>query len=540
MVLYLRLSRLQDVMEVRARVLPVGVVYFSCLTDLDKDGNDEILVRVRPEGWMNFSKRSNETVIAVTMRNGKFVTYRIPLPDSAMYWLRAPERGQWFVCLTRKGELIVFERTPDGKWQESSLKSKATNEFFVCDFDGNELEDDVVVVTAERQFLWFQRLPDGQFQKRGEVTIPMTGRIYPVVSNCVASWGVWTGKSYQSLPIFLWEGKLRVGQIDEQVAIFNGDWFGSGKKSKLLVRFFTGYDKVRWQFEHSGLKGTLNFKGWKLAKAEATNKLGDGKWHLLVTMAKPKPLTVRVVDCSFEPLRGWQVSEIGRWEVKGRGGLSPPTSFSHFSQWLDELSLTFGDADGDGRNEIVVGDSWLLYRLGHRWRVLLLVTFKNQTATSWIVNKFSPMVAKNGRLWFIRTVSNQTKTPYGFSSETEPLRELGTFNAKGKWQPLGKFRQSSAWGQKIDDLNGDCSPELLAFEGLIWQKPVLYYRSIKGQWRKKRFVGGSLGRLLEVWLRGTIDAFPEPRAVHLVQWEGKKWFVILWGDSFVQAVTLRR
>ena len=103
---------------------------------------------------------------------------------------------------------------------------------------------------------------------------------------------------------------------------------GSGRKSKLMVRFFKGDGKVHWQVERSNLKGSFPFKRWKVAEAKAVNKLGDGKRHLLVTMVKPNPLTICVVDCSFEPSKGWQVREIGQWEVKGSIGLNPPTPLS--------------------------------------------------------------------------------------------------------------------------------------------------------------------------------------------------------------------
>lgn len=531
-VLYSCFSRSPEVTEVRARVLPIGMIgwWSACLTDLDRDGEDEIVIPVAPQGWMNLSERLKWTVIAVSMKDGKFVTNRLPLSISAQHssFLRAAERGQWFVCVTEKGELAVFERKPDGKWQESSLLTgTAIYDFAVADFDGNKLADDVVAILPG-QFLWFQRLPSGQFQKRGETSIPARrhGEVgVSFVSNCAAFLWTWKGKSHL-MPVLLWEGKLQVGQLDERVVIFKGDWFGRGQESKMLVRFLKGGEKVHWQVESSNLKGALSFKGWRLARAGATNKFGDGKWHLLVTMAKPNPLTVRVVDCAFEPSKGWQVREIGKWEVRKQSSSTRPI---FFSEWLEALELTFGDADGDGQDEVVIRakdeflDRWLLCRLGHEWKVLTIAGSRKQ-------DEFLPRVMKDGRLWFIR--KHRAKNSH--------FVELGTFDPQGKWRSLGKYKGWWSWQNRLHDLNGDGCPELLAFEGLIWQKPVLYYRSAEGQWRKKSFAGGSWGRLLEVWLRGGFDASPDPMAVHVVRWDGENWFAIVWGDGFVQAVTLNR
>lgn len=336
------------------------------------------------------------------------------------------------------------------------------------------------------------------------------------------------------MPLLFLNGRWEIGQLDEQVHLFEGDLDGDGRKEKVLVRFLPKADKVRWKvrLRQTGrrLEGAWGFKGWKVLNAAATDKFGDGRWHIFLAMAKATPLTMRVIDCRFEPKKGWQMTEMSRWEIKK----TMPWQKLQVPDWTD---LTVGDTDGDGRDEVMV-ERQLLWRLGQRWIVKSLTSAQGQT-----IVRHLPWKEVGGRLWFFREVMHWSNTPHGFSSTTEPVMTLGTFDTHGRWRPMVQYRRSyfcpheaRAW---LEDLNGDRCPELLTFEGLIWNRPVLHYRSLRGQWRKANLPGGSLARELNAFLKGSGAGVGPTSSPLSVRWDGKGWFVIVWNDGVVQAITLK-
>ncbi len=90
---------------------------------------------------------------------------------------------------------------------------------------------------------------------------------------------------------------------------FEFDWDGDGQKERVLVWFLN--EKVRWQIRFTGSKrkldGEWNFKGWNVKDVKATEKLGDGKLHLLIAMLNEKTLTARIIDGTSQPHNGVEV-----------------------------------------------------------------------------------------------------------------------------------------------------------------------------------------------------------------------------------------
>ncbi len=525
-----------DVVEIRARILPLG--WKRCvLADLDGDGNDEVVVETNVEGWMNLLKARPRVSTAVTMRNGKFLTFPTPLSELRT----ARPRGRRLVGRTEKGDLAVAELMPNGKWSVQVLLPKMPRSFKlgIGDLDGSGQDDDVIVLsgTNNERVLWFKRQDDGRWVKGGEIVLPTNKQ--QEYSCEIKPYGalVWVymppgagAYSISSQPLFFLDGRWEIGKLGEGADSFELDLDGDGRKERMLVRFLN--EKVRWQIwlarSNRKLDGEWNFKGWSVKDVIATEKFGDGKPHLLIAMLNEKTLTARIIDCTFLPPKGWKLAELSQWKIK-----KVPT------QQQVGMHLLLGDVNGDGRDEIVAED-FLLLRTKHGWTVKPLEIVEGQTSGT-IVSHY-PKVLEDGRLWFVREFYSWSKTPQGYRQRIKPFAELGTFDSQGNWQPLGQLRNDFGYGQPypcIGDLNDDQRPELLSFEGLLWAKPVLYHLSSKGQWRKVDLVGNSLGRQLEAFLRGAdpgINFIPLP----LVRWEGKLWFVIVWSDGFVQAVTLRR
>ncbi len=81
-------------------------------------------------------------------------------------------------------------------------------------------------------------------------------------------------------------------------------------------------------------------------------------------------------------------------------------------------------------------------------------------------------------------------------------------------------------------MRGDLSHEPVFFQ------PTLLWRAKEGKWQEQRLYGATLTRRLKRWLRQS-DLGIAPLEYFAILWEGRKWFVILWEDGYVQAVTLR-
>ncbi|MCS7186930.1 MAG: VCBS repeat-containing protein [Armatimonadota bacterium] len=115
-----RFSAPPDISEVRARILPIG--WQGCfVTDLDGDGNDEIVVETQVMGWGNLYGRQASSVTAVTMRKGKFVTFPIPLSERLK---TSTPKGRRLIGKTEKGDIAVAELLPNGKWRVQILLPK--------------------------------------------------------------------------------------------------------------------------------------------------------------------------------------------------------------------------------------------------------------------------------------------------------------------------------------------------------------------------------------------------------------------------------
>ncbi len=510
-----------DIVEVQARVLPMG--WKRCmLCDLDGDGNDEVVAETT--SISPFTGKSRRDVTAVTMRQGRFVTFPVPLADVQT----SRPKGRRLIGKTKEtkaGDFAVAELQSNGEWRVQVL-SPNTSIYAIGDVDGSGQDDDAFVFRGSNgeRMLWFQRQPNGQWRKAGELTLPI-GKGQVLSHNvAVKEWGVQVAlmkAHFPQLPLLFWDGKWHIGKTDERVKDLNADWDGDGRNDRLIVRYFS--ETVTFLFRCSSdlrsQKQTLRFGGWKVMDATATNELGDRRWHLLLLMMKSNPPTMRVLDCHFEPSKGCQPHELGRWKM--------PRTFDHI-QFLagNGQIVVIPEPNYIRRREREETGVWRLLKTGSGWTPQFLPFPYRQDAT------FMASAQRFGnRFWFYRTLYRvSARGVHGPASA-----EVGFFRDDGQWQPK---IQSPNWLGEWVDLDEDDCPDFLTFQGLLQTRPILWHRLPDGQWRERKLSSPSLYRILGSGLRQA-DLVVTPDATLLVQWDNKKWFVIVWDDGFMQAVTVK-
>lgn len=496
--------KFSDIEEVQNKVIRQNLIGFG-ICDLDSDGNDEILVTTTTGDYI------------VTLQKHRLIPFPVPLFDVKMNF----PRGHRLIGRTMSGEIAVAEWLSSGKWQVQVL-THSGNSYAIGDVDGSGKDDDAFVILGSR-LLWFQRQTDGLWKYAGEIRLPV-GKSFAYLYG-VEKWGVKIDSGRALLPLIFQDGLWEVGKPNEQVYLFRANWDGRDKSDHLLVRYLPKSDEMTLFLRKGGsllaLKTIICFDGWQTVGIVATNELDGRQWHLLLAQTDSKR-QMRILDCFFTS-KGWQVNEITKWQVT----FVP-----------DHAELHVGDANGDGKVEIVVTGAgiWLLRQTKKAWTIRLLTHRKGQYYHEW-----RPLNKIGKRLWFSRMVGKVLTHVKGLGVQIE-FSEIGTFQTNGQWKPEFRWRGIVNQPKQLTDLDGDGYPEFLGLlEGrLISQQPVLWRRLKNGDWKPVILTSPSLYRLLWRTISINPSFFVDADQLLLAQWHGKKWFVIFWDDGFMQAVTLKR
>ncbi|MCX7969886.1 MAG: hypothetical protein N3B10_15540, partial [Armatimonadetes bacterium] len=123
-----------EVVEVRAKVLPIGFVSSPIVHDLNGDENDELLLEVSRSSWLG---RTSDRVFVVTMRDGQLVAHPTPFSFARV----SSTGGKRLIGIVESGkrrEVAVAEWLPKGEWKVEKLGAEEEfDNWAVGDWDGD-------------------------------------------------------------------------------------------------------------------------------------------------------------------------------------------------------------------------------------------------------------------------------------------------------------------------------------------------------------------------------------------------------------------
>lgn len=532
--------------------IPVSLPNVRVL-DLDGDGSDEVVCydQKGERGWLLQRKQGRFKLQPMQ----PFPLTEVPSEGivSETVWEKRYAIGK-----TKQGDIAVAELQPSGQWRVTRFgKSvKSVISYGIGDLDGDEQPNDVVLLTGQTgqkgKLEWIQRRKDGQWQKIDEVplSIPpgLSGKhlIFVRRSHVLIY-------HHQSLPIASTARQViirhciviqRRWRLSDKGSILLGDWDGDGTQDALwlqwqLQQLNLELRSSKWQRTFKWIK---QFPHWQLVGQASTNELGDGVQHLLLAFHDGQ--RVHLVDGVFTP-SGWRWNKLATFDV--------PTLGQN-----DRFMFHVGDADGDGDNDLAaqlvlmrrgtflpslprpMHRFWLLRHERQVWLVQPIQVQPNEAVQCKRLGK---------RLWFVKEVITQrlSRPKWHYIRPhmvTKVTVQLFSFRPDGKLQTIA---QALGELKAMDDLNEDGFPELITrqpFEVEPFEPARFWFRSSSRKWQGFEVPVPIKFRRLVEGIRAEVTKSMQLEGYFkhatTVQWDGKKWFLLVWNDGLLQAVTIPR
>lgn len=532
--------------------LPVKIVNARVL-DLDSDGSDEVVCYdwQGRKGWL--LKWEQEHFRLTPLQPFPLIG-GVPLAGtmSEAIW-----KGRYAIGKTSLKDIAVAEHQPNGQWRVTTLAKDAIS-YGIGDFDGDGQPNDAFLLvgqTAQRgKLVWFQQRKDRCWHKVAELTLSIPPRLSVkpflliehsrVLIPCYQP--ALLPKARQVIIMHQVVFLQKQWRLSDKGSVFLGDWDGDGEQDALRFLWQPQQHRLSLELRSSKWQRTFKqmkqFRHWRLVGQASTNELGDGIQHLLLAFHDGQ--RTHLVDGVFAP-SGWRWDKLATFDVPTLGQ-------------DDHFMFHIGDADGDDDNDLVaqlmlvkrgtllpslphpVHHLWLLRRDRKVWSVQPIQVQPNEAVQCKRFGK---------RFWFVKEVITQRtsgpKWHYIFPHMvTEVTTQLFTFRPDGKSQIIA---QAPGELKAIDDLNKDGFPEFITRQpfGVEPFEPAwFWFRSSGQKWQGFEVpVRIKFRRLMEgIWAEMT-NSMQIGRYFNYattVQWGGKKWFLLVWNDGLLQAVTAPR
>jgi hypothetical protein len=516
-----------QIVVVEGSVPTGGTVEKVCLTDLDRDGQNEAIVFVSAP-----HKGSPRFAFFIEMQNGRFVVTK--LPEAAEPYFKSFSPHIRVSCveayLTPQKEVVMVTKSEKGNLIVQTISQNAAS-VDAGDWDKDGIVEEVLVAIGSdgKELRLFKKQPDGMMKQIA------VGKLTPQDPPTVA---LAEGLLLQGYV----PGRLQVRPLeirgDKIVALsfqnlsrllLRADLDNDGELDEVRLRYVKGKRSI--VVRGKKISAEIPLGGFPEVKAEPLTK-NDRRKALFCFMKNGSRWRLQVWDFQSER-QGRKLAD-----VSGEWGFTPT-----------KVMPRFVDLDGDSRIDVIV-EAYQIQpqQLLRRARLVLRQTEKGWEARveqekvlHYGINPF--VIVGDSPVWLIRSVPRQVKvvtlTYIRPHIKTVWETEVFVMGKDGKWKRKGKLagRGVAAFNEKMEfaDTNGDGVPEIVTVRPdlLDFERVFFWWFTPKKGWQ-----GIELGPA--GWQQIAYFARNESpiniTAVLPVNWDGQLWLTIFWSDGTIKAV----
>jgi hypothetical protein len=516
-----------QIVVVEGSVPTGGTVEKVCLTDLDRDGQNEAIVFVSAP-----HKGSPRFAFFIEMQNGRFVVTKLPEATEPYFESFDPRIRVSCVeaYLTPQKEVVMVTKSEKGNLIVQTIAQNAAS-VVAGDWDKDGIVEEVLVAIGSdgKELRLFKKQPDGMMKQIA------VGKLTPQDPPTVA---LAEGLLLQGYV----PGRLQVRPLeirgDKIVALsfqnlsrllLRADLDNDGELDEVRLRYVKGKRSI--VVRGKKISAEIPLGGFPEVKAEPLTK-NDRRKALFCFMKNGSRWRLQVWDFQSER-QGRKLAD-----VSGEWGFTPT-----------KVMPRFVDLDGDSRIDVIV-EAYQIQpqQLLRRARLVLRQTEKGWEARveqekvlHYGINPF--VIVGDSPVWLIRSVPRQVKvvtlTYIRPHMKTVWETEVFVMGKDGKWKRKGKLagRGVEAFNEKMEfaDTNGDGVPEIVTVRPdlLDFERVFFWWFTPKKGWQGIEL--GPAGRQQIAYFARNGSPI-NITAVLPVNWDGQLWLTIFWSDGTIKAV----
>jgi hypothetical protein len=516
-----------QIVVVEGSVPTGGTVEKVCLTDLDRDGQNEAIVFVSAP-----HKGSPRFAFFIEMQNGRFVVTKLPEAAEPYFKSFSPRIrvSRVEAYLTPQKEVVMVTKSEKGNLIVQTISQNAAS-VVAGDWDKDGIVEEVLVAIGSdgKELRLFKKQPDGMMKQIA------VGKLTPQDPPTVA---LAEGLLLQGYV----PGRLQVRPLeirgDKIVALsfqnlsrllLRADLDNDGELDEVRLRYVKGKRSI--VVRGKKISAEIPLGGFPEVKAEPLTK-NDRRKALFCFMKNGSRWRLQVWDFQSER-QGRKLAD-----VSGEWGFTPT-----------KVMPRFVDLDGDSRIDVIVeADQIQPQQLLRRARLVLRQTEKGWEARveqekvlHYGINPF--VIVGDSPVWLIRSVPRQVKvvtlTYIRPHMKTVWETEVFVMGKDGKWKRKGKLagRGVAAFNEKMEfaDTNGDGVPEIVTVRPdlLDFERVFFWWFTPKKGWQGIEL--GPAGRQQIAYFARNESPI-NITAVLPVNWDGQLWLTIFWSDGTIKAV----
>jgi hypothetical protein len=520
-----------QIVVVEGSVPTGGTVEKVCLTDLDRDGQNEAIVFVSAP-----HKGSPRFAFFIEMQNGRFVVTKLPEAAEPYFKSFSPriQVSRVEAYLTPQKEVVMVTKSEKGNLIVQTISQNAAS-VVAGDWDKDGIVEEVLVAIGSdgKELRLFKKQPDGMMKQIavGKLT-PQDPPTVALLEEDLLLQGYMPGR-LQVRPLEIRGDKIVALSFqdfqDLSRLLLRADLDNDGELDEVRLRYVKG-------------KRSIVVRGKKISAEIPLGEFPEVKAEPLTKNDRRKALFCFMKNGSRWRLQVWdfQSERQGRKlaDVSGEWGFTPT-----------KVMPRFVDLDGDSRIDVIVeADQIQPQQLLRRARLVLRQTEKGWEARveqekilHYGINPF--VIVGDSPVWLIRSVPRQVKvvtlTYIRPHMKTVWETEVFVMGKDGKWKRKGKLagRGVAAFSEKMEfaDTNDDGVPEIVTVRPdlLDFERVFFWWFTPKKGWQGIEF--GPAGRQQIAYFARNGSPI-NITVVFPVNWDGQLWLTIFCSDGTIKAV----